>query len=183
MKRNIIETVLGAIVLLVAGAFLLYSTSATDAGEVSGYPVIAKFNEVGALQKGDDVRIGGVKVGSVESIALDPKTYRADVQLSISDDVKIPADSSARVTSEGLMGGAYVAIDVGGDDDAIEHGGNIIYTQDAQNLEQLLGKFIFSLSDAKKDETASAATPAKPAAKTPATTATPAAPATGMPQM
>ena len=168
MKRNIIETVLGALVLLVAGAFLLYGSSATTAGEVSGYPIIAKFNEVGALQKGDDVRIGGVKVGSVESITLDAKSYRANVNLSIMDDVKIPADSSARISSEGLMGGAYVAIDVGGDDDALERGSNIIYTQDAQNLEQLLGKFIFSLGDAKKDETASSddkkpAAPAEPA--------------------
>jgi len=164
MKRNIIETVLGAIVLLVAGAFLLYGSSATDAGEVSGYTVVAKFNEVGALKKGDDVRIGGVKVGSVEDVTLDPKTYRANASLSIMDDIKIPADSSARISSEGLMGGAYVAIDVGGDDDTIDRGGSIIYTQDAQNLEQLLGKFIFSLDGAKKDDTADAA-PAKPAAK------------------
>jgi phospholipid/cholesterol/gamma-HCH transport system substrate-binding protein len=151
MKRNIIETVLGAIVLLVAGAFLLYSSSATDVGEVSGYTVIAKFNEVGWLKKGDDVRIGGVKIGTVDSVTLDSKTYRADVSMSIEDNVKIPADTSARVSSEGLMGGAYVALDVGGDDDMIDRGGSIIYTQDAQNLEQLLGKFIFSMDSGKKD--------------------------------
>lgn len=174
MKRNIIETVLGAIVLLIAGAFLLYGTSATDAGEVNGYTVTARFNEVGALQKGDDVRIGGVKVGTVNDISLDAKSYRAKVDLSIMDSVKIPADSSARITSQGLMGGAYVGIDVGGEDDNIERGGNIIYTQDATNLEQLLGKFIFSMDSKKEDDTASA----KPAAKTPAPAAT-----STMPQM
>jgi len=174
MKRNIIETVLGAIVLLVAGVFLLYGSSATDAGKISGYDIVAKFNEVGALQKGDDVRIGGVKIGSVESITLDPKTYRASANLSIMNDVKIPADSSARISSEGLMGGAYVAIDVGGDDDAIDRGGSIIYTQDAQNLEQLLGKFIFSMDSGNKDKAANADN-GKPAATTPAP-ATPALP-------
>jgi len=187
MKRNIIETVLGAIVLLVAGAFLVYGTSATDAGEVSGYTVIAKFNEVGVLKKGDDVRIGGVKIGTVESITLDPKSYRANVDLSVMDDIKIPADSSARISSEGLMGGAYVAIDVGGDDDSIDRGGSIIYTQDATNLEQLLGKFIFSMDGAKKDKTADAAAPAKtsPAAPKIITPGTPdqAAPAGDLPQM
>lgn len=165
MKRNIIETVLGAIVLLIAGAFLVYGSSATDAGEVSGYSVIAKFNEIGALRKGDDVRIGGVKIGSVNDITLDTKSYRANVDLSIMDNVKIPADSSARVSSEGLMGGAYVAIDVGGDDDNIDRGGNIIYTQDAQNLEQLLGKFIFSMDSGKKDGDTADTGATKPAAK------------------
>jgi len=159
MKRNIIETVLGAVVLLVAGVFLLYSTTATKAGSVSGYEVIARFNEIGGLKKGNDVRIGGVKVGSIKSIDLDPATYQAKVTLSVENDVKIPVDTAARVSSESLMGGAYVALDVGGDENNIRPGGSIKFAQDAQNLEQLLGKFIFSQADKKKDGDA-AATPA-----------------------
>lgn len=152
MKHNIIETVLGAIVLLVASAFLLYSTTATKAGAVSGYEVFVRFNEIGGLKKGNDVRIGGVKIGSIKSIDLDPATYQAKVTMSIEDDVKIPVDTAARVSSESLMGGAYIGLDVGGDSENIRSGGTVKYAQDAQNLEQLLGKFIFSQSDKDKDK-------------------------------
>ncbi|MBU6234240.1 MAG: outer membrane lipid asymmetry maintenance protein MlaD [Alphaproteobacteria bacterium] len=174
MKRNIIETVLGAVVLLVAGVFLLYSTTATKAGAVSGYEITVRFNEIGGLKQGNDVRIGGVKIGSVKSIDLGDD-YRAKVTLSIKDDVKIPEDTAARVSSESLMGGAYVALDVGGDEQNIRPGGSIKYAQDAQNLEQLLGKFIFSQAEKNKDADDTGATP--PAA------AAPAAPQGALPQM
>jgi phospholipid/cholesterol/gamma-HCH transport system substrate-binding protein len=154
MKHNIIETVLGAVVLLVAGIFLLYSTTATKAGAVSGYEVIARFNEIGGLKKGNDVRVGGVKIGSVKDIDLDSTTYQAKITMSIENSVKIPVDTAARVSSESLMGGAYVALDVGGEEDTIRSGGSIKYAQDAQNLEQLLGKFIFSQADKDKDKPA-----------------------------
>lgn len=153
MRHNIIETVLGAIVLLIAGVFLLYSSTATKAGAVSGYQVSVRFNEIGALKKGNDVRIGGVKIGSIKSIDLDPATYQAKVTMSIEDDVKIPVDTAARVSSESLMGGAYVALDVGGDENTIRPGGSVKYAQDAQNLEQLLGKFIFSQADKDGEKT------------------------------
>jgi phospholipid/cholesterol/gamma-HCH transport system substrate-binding protein len=158
MKRNIIETVLGAVVLVVGGVFLVYSSTVTDAGKVSGYDISVSFNEIGSLKTGDDVRIGGVKIGTVEAIRLDPATYRADVTLSIENDVKIPTDTAARVSSESLMGGNYLALDVGGDEENIRPGGKIQYSQDAQNLESLLGKFIFSMNG--KDSGKAAATPA-----------------------
>ena len=82
MKRNIIETVLGAVVLLIAGVFLIYSSTATKAGAVSGYEVIVRFNEIGGLKKGNDVRIGGVKIGSIKSIELDKATYQARITMS-----------------------------------------------------------------------------------------------------
>lgn len=160
MKRNIIETVLGAIVLIVAGAFLVYSSSATKAGAVEGYEVSANFNEIGALKQGSDVRIGGVKVGTVKGIDLDSASYQARVTLSIEDDIKLPADTAARVSSEGLMGGAYLALDPGGDENNLRDGGRIEYAQDAQNLETLLGKFIFSMSESKDEK--GAAAPATP---------------------
>lgn len=173
MKRNIIETVLGAIVLLVAAAFLIYSSSSTEAGTVKGYDVSVSFNEVGGLKSGDDVRVGGVKIGSVKSISLDPATYRAKVTMSIEDDVKLPSDTAARVSSESLMGGNYMALDVGGDEENIRPGGTIQYSQDAQNLESLLGKFIFSMNDKGGEKTAektAAKTPEKPATPAPAKT-------------
>jgi len=170
MKRNIIETVLGAVVLLVAGVFLMYSTTATKAGAVSGYPVTVRFNEIGGLKQGADVRIGGVKIGTVKAITLDEATYQANIKLSIQDDIKIPADTAARVSSESLMGGAYLALDPGGDEETIRPNGVIKYAQDAQNLEQLLGKFIFAASDSKdKDKGDDKAAAGKsPAATAPA---------------
>ena len=168
MKRNIIETVLGAVVLVVAGSFLIYSTSATSAGTVEGYNITASFNEIGALKTGSDVRVGGVKIGSVEKIDLDPQTYRARATLSIDDNVKLPADTAARVSSEGIMGGNYLALDVGGDEEMIKPGSAIEFTQDAQNLETLLGKFIFSMSEGKDDDKkTSDAAPAAPKAAAP----------------
>jgi phospholipid/cholesterol/gamma-HCH transport system substrate-binding protein len=143
---------------------LLYSTTATKAGTVSGYEIIANFNEIGGLKKGNDVRIGGVKIGSVKSIDLNSATYQAKVTFSIENSVKIPTDTAARVSSESLMGGAYVALDIGGDEENIRPKGSIKYTQDAQNLEQLLGKFIFS--QASKDKTEPGAAPATPAINT-----------------
>lgn len=162
MKRNIIETVLGAIVLLVAAAFLMYSTTATKAGTIEGYSINVKFNEIGGLKTGSDVRVGGVKVGSVKNIALDPATYQADVTLSVQDDIKLPEDTAARVSSESIMGGTYLALDPGGSEENLRPGGTIKFAQDAQNLESLLGKFIFSMADNKKDSDKPAAAPTAP---------------------
>jgi phospholipid/cholesterol/gamma-HCH transport system substrate-binding protein len=173
MKRNIIETVLGAVVLLVAGVFLAYSTSATKAGTIEGYDVFVNFNEVGGLKTGSDVRVSGVKIGSVKHIDLDPATYQAKVTLSIEDDVKLPADTAARVSSESLMGGAYLALDPGGDEENIRPGGRVKYAQDAQNLETLLGKFIFSMQGKDSGKDAKASAPA----------AAPATDGTALPQM
>lgn len=163
MKRNIIETVLGAVVLLVAGVFLVYSSTATKAGAVSGYEVVVRFNEIGGLKKGNDVRIGGVKIGSIKNIDLDPATYQARITMSIEDNVKIPTDTAARISSESLMGGAYIALDVGADEENIRAGGSVKFAQDAQNLEQLLGKFIFSQVDKKDEEKGEAPSMTPPA--------------------
>lgn len=163
MKRNIIETVLGAIVLLVAAAFLMYSTSATKAGAIEGYTVNVKFNEIGGLKTGSDVRVGGVKIGTVKNIGLDPATYQADVTLSVKEDIKLPDDTAARVSSESIMGGTYLALDPGGSEENLRPGGTIRFAQDAQNLESLLGKFIFSMADGKKDGDKAPAAPAAPA--------------------
>lgn len=152
MKRNIIETVLGAVVLVVAAVFLIYSTQSSDAGAIDGYDVNVSFNDIGGLQTGDDVRIGGVKIGTIDDISLDGTTYRARVSMSIDNDVNLPVDTAARISSKGLMGGNYLALDPGGDEENIKDNGTIQYSQDAQNLETLLGKFIFSMNGDKDDK-------------------------------
>lgn len=152
MKRNTIETILGAFVLVVAVIFFVYGTGkANVAGQSGGYKIKAQFSDIGSLGEGDDVKISGVRVGTVSSIHLDPVLYNADVTMSINPDVELPYDTSARISSEGLLGGTYMALDVGADTEMMENGDVIAITQSAQNLEQLLGQFIFSLQDTKKD--------------------------------
>jgi len=150
MKRNVIETVLGAIVLAVAILFLAYSYSSANVGSVDGYEVQANFSSVGGLGVGDKVVISGVKVGSVSRIELDKENFLAQVFLDVEDSVQLPEDTAAFISSESLLGGLYMQLEPGAAEDMIEEGGRIEYTQAPQNLEQLLGQFIFSMQD--KDE-------------------------------
>ena len=147
-----IETLLGAVVLVVACVFFVYGSGKANIADVSGgYKITAQFTDVGSLNAGDDVKISGVKIGTITDITLDPKIYNAVVGMMIKSDVALPYDTAARVSSEGLLGGTYMALDVGGDTEMLGEGDVIAITQSAQNLEQLLGKFIFSIQDSKKD--------------------------------
>lgn len=152
MKRSIVETFLGAFVLVVAGVFLTYSYSTANVGTAEGYEIYAEFSTVGGLQGGDDVQISGIKVGSVNRIELQPESYMARVYMDIEDAFEIPVDSSALISSKSLMGGLYLALQPGGDEEMLEDGGEIEYTQAPQNLEELLGKFIFTMQDSKGSE-------------------------------
>lgn len=154
MKRNVIETVLGAVVLAVALIFLGFSYSTANVGSTGGYPLTADFTGTGGLSVGDSVQISGVRVGSVTKIELKPDDYRARVTMDVNDSVKLPDDTSALISSESLLGGKYLELQPGASDDMLTAGANIEYTQAPQNLEQLLGKFIFSMDSAKKDESA-----------------------------
>lgn len=145
MKRNVVETVLGAIVLAVAVLFLGFSYSSANIGSSNGYEVRARFSSIGGLSVGDKVVISGVKVGSVNKLELDKKNFLANVYMDIEDDVQLPDDTAAFISSESLLGGLYLQLEPGASEDMIEPGGLIEYTQAPQNLEQLLGQFIFSL--------------------------------------
>jgi len=123
-------------VLLVAAGFLAYAVAHSGRGAVSGYTLIAKFND-----------IDGVKVGSVIAERIDPQSYLAVVTLSVQDGLQLSKDSSASVTSDGLLGGKYLALAAGGDTTMLQPGQTITITQSSISLEQLLGKFIFSVTD------------------------------------
>ena len=152
MKRNVVETALGAVVLAVAILFLAYSYSSANIGSSNGYEVKARFSSIGALSVGDKVVISGVKVGSVSRIELDKERYLAEVYLDIGNEYKLPEDTAAFISSESLMGGLYMQLEPGASEDMIADGGVIEYTQAPQNLEQLLGQFIFSLGDDKNKD-------------------------------
>lgn len=152
MKHNVIETGLGAVVIAVALVFLVFSYSTANVGTVTGYEISANFSEIGGLGIGDDVQISGVKVGSVAKINLDSETYLARVTLSLDEHVKIPEDTAAFISSQSLLGGKYLALEPGGAEEMIPPGGRIQFTQAPQNLEQLLGKFIFSMQKDKDED-------------------------------
>ncbi|HEY9539732.1 MAG TPA: outer membrane lipid asymmetry maintenance protein MlaD [Kiloniellaceae bacterium] len=150
MRRNMIETVMGAVVLLVAVAFIVVafrSASLSSAGR-DGYQVTVEFSDASGLAAGTDVRLAGVKIGTVMEQRLNPETYFAVVTLGVSNAVRLPSDTSARIIPDGLLGGNYVALEPGGSEDYIADGGKILYAQGSINMVDLLGRFIFSASDA-----------------------------------
>ncbi len=152
MKRNVIETVLGAVVLVVAFLFLAFSYSSASMGSTDGYEIRARFSGIGGLGVGDKVVISGVKVGQVSRIQLDNETYLADVFLDINDQYQLPDDTAAFISSESLLGGLYMQLEPGASEDMIEEGGVIDYTQAPQNLEQLLGQFIFNMQGKEEEK-------------------------------
>ena len=150
MTRNILETLLGAIVLIVAMGFLAFAYRSSQVERSGDYELIARFDKVDGLEPGSDVRISGIKVGTVIDQTLDPETYRAEVRFTLRDDIQVPADTSAAVVSNGLLGGKYLALVPGGDIEMLAPGGEITLTQSAVNLEDLIGHMIFSQSSGKK---------------------------------
>lgn len=161
MKHSLLETAIGAIVLFAAAVFLVFSYSTAHRGEggmMNGsYRLVAMFDNIGGLKIGDAVMISGVKVGSIDNIRLDDKLYRAQVFFSMADSIKLAKDSSARISSLSMLGGKYLDVQPGGDDANLSEGDVITLTQAPANLEDLLGRFIFSVADKKKSSAAHAA--------------------------
>ena len=147
MKRNVIESVLGAVVLLVAGLFLVFAYLGSEVRPVQGYELTATFNAIDGLSVGSDVRIGGVKVGSVVSQSIDAKDFRALVTMTILPEVQLPADTIARVTSAGLLGEKYIKLEPGGASEVLAKGAEFKKTKDVISMEELLGKVIFLVTD------------------------------------
>ncbi|MFD2261570.1 outer membrane lipid asymmetry maintenance protein MlaD [Lacibacterium aquatile] len=150
MQRHIVETLVGALVLAIAVGFGWYAYSTTGHGAGAGsYILKARFDRVDGLTNGTDVRVSGIKVGAVTDVVLDPKTFFASVEIAIQDNVKLPIDSRAEIQTEGLLGGRYLNIVPGNDDDILPDGSNIRYTQAAVDFMQLLGRFMFSSNEPK----------------------------------
>ena len=143
-QRSLAETLTGAVVLVVAVGFLGYAVANTGRTPVSGYPLHARFDRIDGLAVGAEVRVAGVKVGSVTTTRVDPHSYQAEVAFTVQNAVKLPRDTSAEITSDGLLGGKYLALVPGGDETMLAAGGTLSITQSAVSLEQLLGRFIFS---------------------------------------
>jgi len=144
MKNDVVETIVGAAVITLAVAFFSFAYNTAGIGAASGgYVINAVFGSADGVSVGTDVRISGIKVGSVTEQKLDPETYQATLVLAISPDIRLPEDSSAKITSEGLLGGNYISLSPGGAENMLVAGGTIEYTQSAVDLMSLIGQAVF----------------------------------------
>jgi phospholipid/cholesterol/gamma-HCH transport system substrate-binding protein len=130
------------VVILAAAGFLAYSLTVGGTARPYGYEVRARFGQVGSLAPGAVVSVAGVKIGTVSSIALDPKTFLAVVKLDLDPAISLPSDSTAKIASDGLMGASHVVIEPGGASDTIKAGAEIENTQGAVDLLGLIGQFM-----------------------------------------
>ncbi|MGB0959090.1 MAG: outer membrane lipid asymmetry maintenance protein MlaD [Halocynthiibacter sp.] len=143
MTETQAEALVGGIVLAIAGAFLFYLMQFTGGTTAAGhYTLTASFRSIEGVRVGTDVRLAGVKVGSVSGVSLDKKTFRADTKMSIEGDIEIPEDSAVIIASEGLLGGNFVEIQPGGSPFNLDQGAEIEDTQGAVSLITLLTKFV-----------------------------------------
>jgi phospholipid/cholesterol/gamma-HCH transport system substrate-binding protein len=169
MGRNVIETILGAVVLLVAGWFLAFAFKSADLKAIKGYPVTAVFQRADGLKTGSDVMVNGVKVGQVlgqELItAAGRDQYYVRVTLTVEPAVLLPLDTVATIANESLLGGRYLSLDVGVEDAMIptDGTGRLTHTQPPIRLDDLIGKLLFSN---KTDDKKTAAAPVAAAVKT-----------------
>jgi len=143
MRERWVETVVGLAVLAIAAAFLVYALGVRGAGRGSGgYVLIARFDQAGGLAPGASVRVAGVKVGAVSAVTLDPKTYLAVARLELDPSIRLPADSTAKIGTDGLLGGPHVSIAPGGAPEDLKANGEIENTQGAVDLFGLIGQVI-----------------------------------------
>ena len=164
MKGNVIETVMGAVVL-VAALFLFFAGESTSQlRSIKGYELSANFEHIDGICDGSDVRISGIKVGSVLGTALDPATFLATVRMSVEPSVKLPDDTVAEIVSSGLLGDKYMSLVPGGSDKDIAPGGRIKFTQSSVSIEHLIGQMMFSPPGGKKPGEGDAASPNPPQA-------------------
>lgn len=144
MAENTSEILVGGVVLAAAIGFAVYGAQVAGLGGANGtaYPLIASFRSLEGVSVGTDVRLAGVKVGTVTDVSLNPETYRADTVVSVRSDTQIPDDSAIVISSEGLLGGNFVEIMPGGSPFYFEAGDEITDTQGSVSLISLLLKFV-----------------------------------------
>jgi phospholipid/cholesterol/gamma-HCH transport system substrate-binding protein len=143
MGRTLIETIMGGVVLAVAGLFLVFAYTHANLRKVEGYEIHANFASVGGLDTGADVKINGIKVGTVMSQTLDPQTFDAVVTMTIAHTIRLPDDTVASISSEGLLGGKFVKLVPGKSTTQVAAGGALGPTRSFKSLEEMVGQLIF----------------------------------------
>ncbi len=147
MNKKPVETIMGFVVLIVAVLFLLFAYRVSDLQVVKGYEINARFLKVGGLSVGSDVRINGVKVGTVVNQKLDPEDYMVDVVMSIANNIRLPIDSEAAIVGDGLMGDKFIKLEPGKAGEYLTNGDTLANTKDFKTLEDMVGEIIFMVTD------------------------------------
>ena len=147
MRSNIFETFIGAIVNILAVLFLFYSFSITDKSSEGTYNINATFIRIDGIQIGSDVRTSGITLGIVSKSTLSQTSYEAQLALIIDNSIKIPDDSSAKITMDGLLGSNYISIEPGGSEIYLNENDYLLYTQGSIDLIGLVGEALFSVEE------------------------------------
>ena len=147
MNKKPVETIMGIVVLIVAVFFLFFAYRVSDLQVVKGYELSAKFLKVGGINVGSDVRINGIKVGTVIGQKLNPNDYMVDLTFSIASDIKLPTDSLVAIVGDGLMGNKFIKIEPGKNQEFLKDGDLFENTKDFKSLEDMVGEIIFMVTD------------------------------------
>lgn len=148
MSHSPLEVLTGAAVLAVAAGFAFFAAQGAGIGGTAAtYPLTASFRSVQGISAGSDVRLAGVKVGTITTLTLNPQTFFADATISMQNGIELPSDSAILISQDGLLGGAFVEILPGGMPDILAPGDEIEDTQGAVSLISLLMKFVGGGSD------------------------------------
>ena len=173
MRESLFETLVGFVVVAVAGFFLFISMGQrSEAAPRDSYTLDAVFSSVDGISVGSDVRLAGKKIGVVQDINIDPKTYRALVTLTVpktmsvdgkAEEFLLPDDTTAQIKTDGLLGGAYIGLMVGGSFDYLQPGGRIEYTRGTVDLLTVLSEVASSAMGGGEDEEPTAGDESAPA--------------------
>lgn len=143
MSSNVAETIIGGVVLVAAAGFLWFAGQSTSFSTGSdSYPLYARFQSISGVDVGTDVRLAGVKVGTLTDVQLDLETYQAVAEVLIDQDIQIPDDADIKVASDGLLGNSYLEITAGGSSMMMQAGDEFFLTQGSVSLINLLMKFV-----------------------------------------
>ena len=150
MKNTTVETAIGALVILIAAGFFAFAYTTSGKGNTTGgYTLKAEFDNIAGVNTGTDVRLAGIKVGTVVGQTLNTENYQAVVTMSIDPKVKLTDDTTAKVTSEGLLGSNFIALDPGGSEVVLADGGQITNTQGAVDIWTLISTAMFDSGKGK----------------------------------
>ena len=142
-RENIGEAIVGLLVVILAVWFVLFAWDRTGGGQKAGSTHIsAIFPNASGVTAGTDVRVAGLKIGRVTHLSLDPQSYQVKVDIALDPSAKLPSDSSAAITSEGLLGSTFIAMNPGGSPTPLKSGDTITDTQGSMDLMALIGQFI-----------------------------------------
>ncbi|MCQ2740793.1 MAG: MlaD family protein, partial [Alphaproteobacteria bacterium] len=146
MYKRPVETIMGILVLAIAAMFCWFAYDVSDLQVIKGYNITAKFLKVGGLNVGSDVRINGIKIGTVVNQKLDNEDYTVDVTMSIAPNIKLPTDSYASIVSDGLVGNKFIKIDPGHFEETLHNNDILKNTKDFKTIEDLASDVIYMVT-------------------------------------